>query len=277
MDAPDVCTIKATRTLCTHAIPQGLGLGNENINAYSATVTWILKEASGHLWPVVCAISTSTDVEEASRRTALGAGETSVSSNRCETETEDLETYLKARISNMLNEFHQSESDCDIENCLCVSFAGGAVRGNLADVSSKDSSQETCVNLIASSVGLYFLTIIKSPGYPYLEVLCSLAFIRNVAIEFVRISVVCGCTATLEFVMVLVAVVVDTVAPIFKGLSRPTSNTSMEVERLLSALEFSASSALFESIVDEIMVALEAERFCGDVADVDKLAIGELF
>uniref|UniRef100_A0A1A9VY49 Protein root UVB sensitive/RUS domain-containing protein n=1 Tax=Glossina austeni TaxID=7395 RepID=A0A1A9VY49_GLOAU len=116
-----------------------------------------------------------------------------------------------------------------------------AVRGDLADVSLKDSSQETRVNLIASFVGLYFLTTIKSPG-------CSLAFIRNVAIEFVRISVVCGCTATLEFVIVLVAVVVDTVAPIFKGLSRPTSNTSMEVERLLSALEFSASSALFESL-----------------------------
>uniref|UniRef100_A0A1A9UKZ2 Protein root UVB sensitive/RUS domain-containing protein n=1 Tax=Glossina austeni TaxID=7395 RepID=A0A1A9UKZ2_GLOAU len=55
-----------------------------------------------------------------------------------------------------------------------VTFAGGvtraaltqhqAVRGNLADVNSKDSSQETCVNLIASFVGLYFLTVIKGPG-----------------------------------------------------------------------------------------------------------------
>lgn len=36
-------------TLCTHAILKGLGVGNENINAYSATVTWILKEGSGHL------------------------------------------------------------------------------------------------------------------------------------------------------------------------------------------------------------------------------------
>uniref|UniRef100_A0A1A9Z514 Protein root UVB sensitive/RUS domain-containing protein n=1 Tax=Glossina pallidipes TaxID=7398 RepID=A0A1A9Z514_GLOPL len=29
---------------------KGLGVDNENINAYSATVTWILKEGNGHLW-----------------------------------------------------------------------------------------------------------------------------------------------------------------------------------------------------------------------------------
>uniref|UniRef100_A0A1A9V1G2 Protein root UVB sensitive/RUS domain-containing protein n=1 Tax=Glossina austeni TaxID=7395 RepID=A0A1A9V1G2_GLOAU len=35
--------------LCTHAILKGLGVGNENINAYSAKITWIFKEGSGHL------------------------------------------------------------------------------------------------------------------------------------------------------------------------------------------------------------------------------------
>lgn len=36
-----------------------------------------------------------------------------------------------------------------------------AIRGNLADVASKDSAQETCVNLIASLIGLLLLTQIK--------------------------------------------------------------------------------------------------------------------
>lgn len=35
-----------------------------------------------------------------------------------------------------------------------------AIRGNLADVASKDSAQETCVNLIASFVGLFLLNAI---------------------------------------------------------------------------------------------------------------------
>lgn len=37
-----------------------------------------------------------------------------------------------------------------------------ALRGNLADVSSKDNSQETAVNLIASFVGLYLLTAVTT-------------------------------------------------------------------------------------------------------------------
>lgn len=37
-----------------------------------------------------------------------------------------------------------------------------AIRGNLADVASKDSAQETCVNLIASFVGLFLLTYLQN-------------------------------------------------------------------------------------------------------------------
>lgn len=36
-----------------------------------------------------------------------------------------------------------------------------AIRGNLADVASKDSAQETCVNLIASFAGLFLLTHVQ--------------------------------------------------------------------------------------------------------------------
>ena len=34
-----------------------------------------------------------------------------------------------------------------------------AIKGNMADVSAKDGSQETCVNLIASIVGIVLLTL----------------------------------------------------------------------------------------------------------------------
>ena len=37
-----------------------------------------------------------------------------------------------------------------------------AIRGNLADVASKDSAQETCVNLVASFVGLGLLTHVQN-------------------------------------------------------------------------------------------------------------------
>lgn len=37
-----------------------------------------------------------------------------------------------------------------------------AIRGNLADVASKDNSQETAVNLTASFLGIYLLTAVTS-------------------------------------------------------------------------------------------------------------------
>lgn len=40
-----------------------------------------------------------------------------------------------------------------------------AIRGNLADLTSKDNSQETAVNLIASFFGLYLLTAVTSHSY----------------------------------------------------------------------------------------------------------------
>jgi hypothetical protein len=40
-----------------------------------------------------------------------------------------------------------------------------AIRNNMADVSAKDSAQETCVNLIGSFVGLFVLTGITSPTW----------------------------------------------------------------------------------------------------------------
>jgi hypothetical protein len=40
-----------------------------------------------------------------------------------------------------------------------------AIRNNMADVSAKDSAQETCVNLIGSFVGLFLLTGVTSPAW----------------------------------------------------------------------------------------------------------------
>lgn len=34
-----------------------------------------------------------------------------------------------------------------------------AIKGNMADVSAKDGSQETCVNLVASIVGILLLAV----------------------------------------------------------------------------------------------------------------------
>lgn len=37
-----------------------------------------------------------------------------------------------------------------------------AIGGNMADVSAKDGSQETCVNLIASFIGIFLLALLAN-------------------------------------------------------------------------------------------------------------------
>lgn len=40
-------------------------------------------------------------------------------------------------------------------------FLFQAIRGNMGDVSAKDGSQETCVNLVASFLGVFILSHIE--------------------------------------------------------------------------------------------------------------------
>lgn len=42
-----------------------------------------------------------------------------------------------------------------------------AIKGNMADVSAKDGSQETCVNLIASFVGIFLLALFSEGHYEW--------------------------------------------------------------------------------------------------------------
>ena len=40
-------------TLTTHAILKGIGVGSDVISPFSATVTWILKEGTGHIGKIL--------------------------------------------------------------------------------------------------------------------------------------------------------------------------------------------------------------------------------
>lgn len=47
-------------------------------------------------------------------------------------------------------------------------FVIQAIKGNCADVSAKDSSQETCVNLTATLISLIVLSMVTSNMYVYI-------------------------------------------------------------------------------------------------------------
>ncbi|XP_011207819.1 RUS family member 1 [Bactrocera dorsalis] len=153
-------------TLCTHAILKGLGVGNDNITAYSATVTWILKDGSGHIGRILFSWWKGSQLDIDSKKWRLRA-------DFLNDLAMGIEIYVLPKY-----QFFSTHLLC-VTTVLkaIVGVAGGAtraaltqhhaIRGNLADVASKDSSQETFVNLIASFVGLYLLTLIKSQSILY--------------------------------------------------------------------------------------------------------------
>lgn len=56
-----------------------------------------------------------------------------------------------------------------------------AIKGNMADVSAKDGSQETCVNLIASLIGIFLLAVFSEGQYEWyiFSVLTSIHLLAN--------------------------------------------------------------------------------------------------
>lgn len=48
-----------------------------------------------------------------------------------------------------------------------ITFLSQAIQNNLADVSAKDGSQETCVNLIASFFGIFILSVFHDGRYVF--------------------------------------------------------------------------------------------------------------
>ena len=150
-------------TLTTHSIMQGVGVGEAAATPLAAAITWILKDGTGMVGRIVFAWWNGTDLDGQCKKWRLFA---------------DILNDLAMGIELLLPYF--SSYSLVI---LCIStamksivgVAGGATRAaltqhqalqnNLADVSAKDGSQETCVNLIASFVGILILSIFHSGRY----------------------------------------------------------------------------------------------------------------
>ncbi|XP_017882483.1 RUS1 family protein C16orf58 homolog isoform X2 [Ceratina calcarata] len=150
-------------TLTTHSIMQGVGVGEAAATPLAAAITWILKDGTGMVGRIVFAWWNGTDLDGQCKKWRLFA---------------DILNDLAMGLELLLPYFSPYSL-----GILCVStamksivgVAGGATRAaltqhqalqnNLADVSAKDGSQETCVNLIASFVGILILSMVHSGRY----------------------------------------------------------------------------------------------------------------
>ncbi|CAB0001192.1 unnamed protein product [Nesidiocoris tenuis] len=159
-DTLQACASTITGTLSTKVILESVGVGKNEASAVSAAVTWNIKQSSGMLAGIVFAWLVSSGLDMNCKRWRLFA---------------DVVNDLAMCIELIVLPFF-FDSALPI---LCVStalkalvgVAGGATRAaitqhqainqNMGDVSAKDGSQETCVNLISTFLGLGLISLVS--------------------------------------------------------------------------------------------------------------------
>ncbi len=155
-----------TGTLATEAVLKGVGVGDKNATALAATVTWLLKDGTGMVGRILFAWARGTELDCDSKRWRLFADLLNDAA---------ILTDLLAP-AEILKPFF-TYVVCVSSFCRSlVGVAGGATRAaltqhqarrnNLADVSAKDGSQETLVNLSALLCSLLLIQFVS--GKPML-------------------------------------------------------------------------------------------------------------
>ncbi|XP_066918536.1 RUS family member 1-like [Clytia hemisphaerica] len=136
-----------TGMLATQAILKGYGVGNEKATVMAASITWMLKDGAGMIGRIMFAWLKGTQLDCDAKRWRL-----------CADVLNDTAIFLDLLAPIFKSYFIFIACLSSITRSI-VGVAGGATRAaltlhqarrnNMADVSAKDGSQETLVNLMA--------------------------------------------------------------------------------------------------------------------------------
>lgn len=147
-----------TGTLATQAVLTGVGVGDQTASVLAATTTWILKDGMGMIGRILFAWFQGSNLDNDSKKWRLFADIL----NDAAILLELMSQHLKGYITLVLCVSSIAKS--------VVGVAGGATRAaltqhqarsnNMADVSAKDGSQETLVNLAAFLCSLLLLRVL---------------------------------------------------------------------------------------------------------------------
>ncbi|XP_049645127.1 RUS family member 1 [Suncus etruscus] len=151
-------------TLATHAVLTGIGVGNAKASVSAATATWLIKDASGMLGRIIFAWWKGSKLDCNAKQWRLFADILN-----------DAAMFLEIMAPIYPMCFTLIVCISNLAKCI-VGVAGGATRAaltmhqaqrnNMADVSAKDGSQETLVNLAGLLVSLLMLPLVSdSPSF----------------------------------------------------------------------------------------------------------------
>jgi len=150
-------------SLATSAVLQGVGVGDETASPLAATLTWILRDGTGMVGRILFAAKCGTRLDYDCKKWRL-----------CADILNDLAMLMEIVTPRFGREWTLAVLCIASLSRSIVGVAGGATkaavaqhqakRNNMADLSAKDGSQETMVNLLALLVNLLLLPRIAN--YP---------------------------------------------------------------------------------------------------------------
>ncbi|XP_037647861.1 RUS1 family protein C16orf58 homolog [Sebastes umbrosus] len=145
-------------TLATQASLRGVGVGNQEATVAAATVTWLLRDGTGMLGRIVFAWQKGSKLDSEAKKWRLFADVLN-----------DIAMFMEISAPFFPACFTLIVCTAGIFKSL-VGVAGGATRAaltvhqarrdNLADISAKDGSQETLVNLAGLLVSLMLIPLV---------------------------------------------------------------------------------------------------------------------
>lgn len=146
-------------SLATHAVLLGIGVGDAKASVSAATATWLVKDSTGMLGRIVFAWWMGSKMDCNAKQWRLFADILN-----------DIAMFLEIMAPILPFCFTITICISNLAKCL-VGVAGGATRAaltmhqarrnNMADVSAKDGSQETLVNLAGLLVSLLMLPLVS--------------------------------------------------------------------------------------------------------------------
>lgn len=145
-------------TLATQASLKGVGVGNQEATVAAATVTWLLKDGTGMLGRIVFAWLKGNKLDSEAKKWRLFADVLN-----------DIAMFMEILAPNFPTCFLLIVCTAGIFKSV-VGVAGGATRAaltvhqarrdNMADISAKDGSQETLVNLAGLLISLILIPLV---------------------------------------------------------------------------------------------------------------------
>lgn len=165
-----------TGTLATQSVLSGVGVGDQGASVLAATTTWILRDGTGMTGRILFAWFQGSNLDYDSKKWRLFADIL----NDVAIFLELMCQYLKGYVTAVLCVSSVAKS--------IVGVAGGATRAaltqhqarsnNMADVSAKDGSQETLVNLAAFLFSLLLLRIVAGNPWLLYSIFISFTFLH---------------------------------------------------------------------------------------------------